>query len=141
MNVTGSPARLTACLALCALIAGCGEPDQATPAPEQPPTTRSALTTTPSAVGEPREQPARSAREQSFLQDLADHGIPTATSPDTAIEVGYGICHGLDEGNDPGRVLERIRPFTSALAAHTGGQDTAAVGRAVVDASRTHLCD
>lgn len=84
----------------------------------------------------------RSSNEQAFLDDLAGRGVATDTAADTAVEVGLGICRGIAEGADPGTVLDRFRPFTTALAARDGdgGTNAADVGRALVDASRAHLC-
>lgn len=94
---------------------------------------------TPSGTGTGAE---RSSDEQAFLDDLAGRGVATDTAADTAVEVGLGICRGIAEGADPETVLDRVRPFTTALAARDGdgGADAADVGRVLVDASRSHLC-
>lgn len=85
--------------------------------------------------------PARTGPEQDFLDQLAVFGVPTDMTADTTVEVGIGICQGIADGADTETVLDRIRPLSSAIAAHDAERDTAEVGRAIVDASRTHLCD
>lgn len=83
---------------------------------------------------------ARTEHEQEFLNDLTAFGLPTDKTADTTVEVGIGICRGITGGADTDAILDRIRPLTSAIAAHDAERDTAEVGRAIVDASRTHLC-
>lgn len=105
-----------------------------------------------SAVAEPR--PVTSAQtgardrpdprtddEQEFLAELSGFGLPTEMTAVTTIEVGVGICDGIDDGADTETILDRIRPLTSAIAAQSADLDSAGVGRAILDASRTHLCD
>lgn len=123
--------------------AGC-----ASPADEPAETTGTAAASAPGGQ-EPADTPSgtgtgaeRSSNEQAFLDDLAGRGVATDTAADTAVEVGLGICRGIAEGADPETVLDSVRPFTTALAARDGdgGADAADVGRALVDASRSHLC-
>ncbi|UVE95135.1 DUF732 domain-containing protein [Dietzia sp. B32] len=83
----------------------------------------------------------RTDEEQAFLADLSGFGLPTEMTAATTVEVGVGICRGIADGADTETILDRIRPLTSAIAAQTPDLDTAEVGRAIVDASRTHLCD
>ena len=83
---------------------------------------------------------ARTEPEQDFLVQLAAFGVPTDMTADTTVEVGIGICRGIADGADTETILDRIRPLSSAIAAHDPERDTAEVGRAIVEASRTHLC-
>lgn len=83
----------------------------------------------------------RTEKEQAFLADLSGFGLPTEMTAVTTIEVGVGICDGIDDGADTETILDRIRPLTSAIAAQSADLDSAGVGRAILDASRTHLCD
>ncbi len=83
----------------------------------------------------------RASREQAFLDDVSEVGFPVDMTADTVIEVGIGICQGIDDGADEAEVLEQIRPLTDAFAAQSPGHDDADVGRAIVEASRAHLCD
>ncbi|MGN0101768.1 MAG: DUF732 domain-containing protein [Dietzia sp.] len=85
--------------------------------------------------------PARSADERAFLTDLAGFGLPTEMTAETTLEVGLGICGGIEDGADTETILERIRPLTSAIAAQSDEWDTARVGRALIEASRARLCD
>lgn len=88
-----------------------------------------------------RDRPdPRTDDEQEFLAELSGFGLPTEMTAVTTIEVGAGICGGIADGADDETILERIRPLTSAIAAQNPDLDTAEVGRAIVDASRTHLC-
>lgn len=84
---------------------------------------------------------ARTDGEQAFLDDLAQFGLPTGMSANTTVEVGIGICLKIAEGVDDETILDQIRPLSSAIASQIEDIDTAGVGRALVDASRTHLCD
>lgn len=126
-----------------AAAAGCAspadEPAETTGAAVSAPGGQEPAGTTPSDTGSGAE---RSSNEQAFLDDLAGRGVATDTAADTAVEVGLGICRGIAEGADPETVLDSVRPFTTALAARDGdgGADAADVGRALVDASRSHLC-
>lgn len=85
--------------------------------------------------------PLRTEEERTFLADLAGLGLPTEMTAETTLEVGLGICRGIDDGADTETVLDRIRPLTSAIASQNDEWDTARVGRALIDASRAHLCD
>lgn len=85
--------------------------------------------------------PLRSGEERAFLADLAGLGLPTEMTAETTLEVGLGICRGIDDGADTETILDRIRPLTSAIASQNDEWDTAGVGRALIDASRAHLCD
>ncbi len=82
----------------------------------------------------------RSEPEQEFLGQLSALGVPTDMTADTTVEVGIGICRGLADGVETETILDRIRPLSSAIAAHHAELDSAGVGRAIVDASRAHLC-
>ncbi|MDV8001735.1 DUF732 domain-containing protein [Rhodococcus sp. IEGM 1408] len=84
--------------------------------------------------------PARTAPEQEYLDQLAAFGVPTDMTSETTVEVGLGICRGIADGADTETILDRIRPLSSAIAAQDTRRDTAEVGRAIIDASRTHLC-
>lgn len=84
---------------------------------------------------------ARTADQQAFLDDLTELGLPTGMSADTTVEVGIGICQNLDSGVDTDTILEHIRSLSSAIASQSPDHDTDRVGRAIVEASRTHLCD
>src|SRR5699024_6998665 len=83
---------------------------------------------------------ARTQDERGFLDELSRLGLPVRTAADTTVEVGNGICRTLDEGVDTVAILDGIRPISSALAAQSGERDAQEAGRALVDASRTHLC-
>ncbi|AWH91949.1 hypothetical protein A6035_06990 [Dietzia lutea] len=85
--------------------------------------------------------PLRTEEERAFLADLAGLGLPTEMTAETTLEVGLGICRGIDDGADTEMILDRIRPLTSAIASQNDEWDTAGVGRALIDASRTRLCD
>ena len=84
---------------------------------------------------------ARTDGEQAFLDDLAGFGLPTGMSANTTVEVGIGICQNIDDGTDTDTILDHIRPLSSAIAAQSAQHNTDRVGRAIVEASRTHLCD
>lgn len=84
---------------------------------------------------------SRTNDEQAFLDELTEFGLPTGMSAETTIEVGIGICLKIAEGVDDETILDQIRPLSSAIASQIEDIDTAGVGRALVDASRTHLCD
>lgn len=84
--------------------------------------------------------PARTEPEQEFLDQLTVSGVPTDMTAETTVEVGLGICRGIADGADTETILDRIRPLSSAIAAQAPERDTAEVGRAIIDASRTHLC-
>lgn len=83
---------------------------------------------------------ARTDGEQAFLDDLTQFGLPTGMSADTTVEVGIGICQNIDGGADTDTILDHIRPLSSAIASQSADHDTDRVGRAIVEASRTHLC-
>jgi hypothetical protein len=61
-------------------------------------------------------------------------------SAETIVEVGIGVCRGEADGADTETILDRLRPLTGAIAAQEPELDTTEVGRAIVEASRTHLC-
>jgi hypothetical protein len=139
---TSGLSRITATLAgglvVAGLGAGCAGPGDE-PAPDA--TTKGQVAASaPGAAdaGAPAEAD-RSRDEKEFLDDLSGRGVPTDLARDTAVEVGLGICRGIAEGADADAVLERLRPLTSALAAQ-GDADATEVGRAFLDASRSHLC-
>ena len=83
----------------------------------------------------------RSRVEQEFLDELSGFGFPTDMTASTTVEVGIGICQGIADGADDDTILDRIRPLTGAIAAQDPERDSAEVGRSLIDASRTHLCD
>ncbi len=83
----------------------------------------------------------RSASEQAFLDDLTEFGLPTGMSADTTVEVGLGICDTIADGAGTDVILTHIRPLSSAIASQSAEHDSDRVGRAIVEASRTHLCD
>lgn len=83
----------------------------------------------------------RTTHQQTFLDDVAGFGFPTDMTADTIIEVGIGICQGIADGADDATILERIHPLTSAIAAQNADYDPSDLGRAILEASRTHLCD
>lgn len=82
----------------------------------------------------------RTVHEQTFLDEVAGYGFPTDMTADTVVEVGVGICQGLAEGADDATIIERIRPLTSAIAAQNADRGPADLGRAILEASRAHLC-
>lgn len=83
---------------------------------------------------------ARTNSERAFLVELTEFGLPTGMSADTTVEVGVGICQNIDDGVDTDTILDHIRPLSSAIATQSTDHDTDRVGRAIVEASRTHLC-
>ena len=142
--MTRSPARIATATALFTLVAAGSGCATATDAVVQTP---HAKTAEAGAVGEDgapaggARGPARTEGERHFLDDLAAFGLPTEMTAATTVEVGIGICEGIADGADDETILDRIRPLTSAMAAQDSGRDTAEVGRAIVDASRAHLCE
>lgn len=140
--MTGIRSRLLAASPLVAaavVVGACGT------ATEEPASTMSAAAVPDSVTSTQSAAPARidtrTDAEREFLADLSGVGLPTEMTAATTIEVGFGICRGIADGADTETVLDRIRPLTSAIAAQSPDLDSAAVGRAIVDASRTHLCD
>lgn len=83
----------------------------------------------------------RSPAEQEFLDELSGSGFPTDMTASTTVEVGIGICQSIADGADDDTILDRIRPFTGAIAAQDPERDSSEVGRSFIDSSRTHLCD
>ncbi|GAA1052587.1 MULTISPECIES: DUF732 domain-containing protein [Dietzia] len=136
--------RIPAAVALCAVLAvggGCGPAEEATDRTVRAETTgqgAEAEAGGPAAVG-PRG-PARNGSEQDFLDDLTAFGLPTEMTAATTVEVGIGICRSISDGSDTETILDHLRPLTSAIAAQDPERDTAEVGRAIIDASRAHLC-
>ena len=127
-------------VALTAMAVGaCG-----TPAPDTADATPAAAPgTTVAAGGSSDRTPApvnRTESERAFLDELVGSGLPADLTADTTVEVGIGICRGIADGVDTESVLDHLRPLTSAIAAQSSGRDTAEVGRALIEASRTHLC-
>ena len=131
-----APALITLALALTA--GGCGHAD------EKP----VGDTSSSSTSGSERDQatrpvPApevRTDNEQAFLDELTEFGLPTGMSADTTVEVGIGICQNIDDGAGTDTILDHIRPLSSAIATQSADHDTDRVGRAIVAASRAHLC-
>lgn len=122
--------------------AGCTTPDDATEcAVAQDTPSAPSGTTDPGRDGDTGTTQPRPSGERAYLDSLSQQGLPGQTAVGTTVEVGLGICQSLSEGADTSTILDRIRPLTSALAAQTGAPDTEELGRAFVDASRTHLCD
>lgn len=141
MTLTGPRGLVTAtAAALTVFVAGCGAPEGEAPhASAQQATTQTDGSTVQEHDATPSE-PARTRDEQAFLDDLTQMGVPTDSAADTTVEVGIGICSGISEGTDTDEILDRIQPITGALAAQTGQLDTQEVGRALIEASQTHLC-
>ncbi|HMT48898.1 DUF732 domain-containing protein [Dietzia sp. UBA5065] len=134
-----SPQRMavvSVCLALAAGATGCGAASESTGATEVAGTVAQAQAGSADTAAEP----IRTNSETHFLDELTAIGIPTGMSADTTVEVGIGICRSIAHGAGLETILDRIRPLTSAIAAQDTRLDTAEVGRAIVDASRTHLC-
>lgn len=139
MRILSGRALVAPLLVVVALTAGgCGHTEEqtagtaesSTAETERDQVTRRALATEP-----------RTASEQAFLDDLTEFGLPTGMSADTTVEVGIGICRNIDDGADTDTILDHIRPLSSAVASQSADHDTDRVGRAIVEASRTHLCD
>lgn len=130
-------------LATAVSVGACGA-DNGENSPEQAETTTGPDT---SAAGNSEASsradaaPQRTATEREFLEELSDFGFPTGMTASTTVEVGIGICQSIADGADDETILDGIRPLTSAIAAQDPEMDTAEVGRGLVDASRTHLCD
>lgn len=140
--MTITPARVTAVATLALALAGCAQDPASGPAPESTTTTtEGSPADTGRADGATGARDVRSRTEQAFINDLSRMGLRTDTAVDTTVEVGVGICGSLAEGEEPDVILDRLRPLTSALAAQHSDKDTDAVGRALVEASRAHLCD
>ena len=134
-----------ASMALAAVVAvgACGADDGAQ-APEQAETTTGPDTSaagSSEASSRAEAVPRRTATERDFLDELSGFGFPTDMTASTTVEVGIGICQSIADGADDDTILDSIRPLTSAIAAQDPEMDTAEVGRGLVDASRTHLCD
>lgn len=139
--LTGRALVVPAILALGLTVGGCGH------AEEQATNTWDSLTaenerdevaTPPSLAPTPE---ARSGDAQAFLDELTEFGLPTGLSADTTVEVGLGICQNIHDGVDTDTILDHLRPLSSAVATQSADHDTDRVGRAIVDASRSHLCD
>lgn len=140
MTLTGPRALIpVAVLAMTVFAAGCGAPEDTPATSSQGITTQEDVSTAQQPDETPSE-PVRTRDEQAFLDDLTRLGVPTDSAAGTTVEVGIGICRGISEGAGADEILDHIRPITSALAARTGGRDANEVGRALVDASRAHLC-
>lgn len=141
MISTGPRALASAAVLAAAVFAtACAAPEDVPVKTAQRTTAQDEVTTTTTEQSETPSEPARTRDEQAFLDDLTQRGVPTDSAADTTVEVGIGICRGLSDGTNPDEILNHIRPLTSALAAQTGDRDTGEVGRALVDASRAHLC-
>ncbi len=139
--MTAARAASAVAAALVLLTTGCGAPDQDEQADDAVPAVTSATggSTAPSADDGGKDV-ARTQDERGFLDELSRLGLPARTAADTTVEVGNGICRTLDEGVDTVAILDGIRPISSALAAQSGERDAQEAGRALVDASRAHLC-
>lgn len=127
----------TAVLALALAVTGCGQ------APGEPADTvadspSTALDHTDHRTPAPE---VRSDSEQAFLEDLTEFGLPAGLSSDTTVEVGLGICENIADGAGTDVILTHIEPLSSAIASQSAEHDSDRVGRAIVEASRTHLCD
>lgn len=101
---------------------------------------------TVSAEASPASAPAAtpsqwSPAEQEFLDELSGFGFPTDMTASTTVEVGIGICQSIGDGADDDTILDRIQPFTSAIAAQNPERESAEVGHMLIDASRARLCD
>lgn len=140
-----NPLRISAASALFALVAvstGCAPADDATDRTVRAETAgQGADTAEREPDGGGARGPARNGDEQAFLDDLTSIGLPTEMTAATTVEVGIGICRSIADGADTDTILDRIRPLTSAIAAQDAERDTTEVGRAIIDASRAHLCD
>ena len=139
MRILSERALVAPLLMVLALTAGgCGRA-------EEPPTGTSDSPTSETERDQGARQAlapeARTDGEQAFLDDLAQFGLPTGMSANTTVEVGIGICQSIDDGADTDTILEHIRPLSSAIAARSADHDTDRVGRAIVEASRSQLCD
>ncbi|MBB1030818.1 hypothetical protein G6027_07920 [Dietzia sp. SLG310A2-38A2] len=136
--------RISASSALCALLAvstGCAPADEDTDRTVRAETAGQGIE---AAAEEPADGntrgPARNGSEQDFLDDLTAFGLPPEMTAATTVEVGIGICRGISDGADTDTILDHLRPLTSSIAAQDPERDTAEVGRALIDASRAHLC-
>lgn len=127
-----------ALLALTLALGACGHAEEpaATTVPSPAPASARDEVTRPAPSPE-----ARTDSEQAFLDELTEFGLPTGMSADTTVEVGIGICENIDDGVDTETILDHIRPLSTAIATQSADHDTDRVGRAIVEASRTHLCD
>ncbi|MDX2357235.1 DUF732 domain-containing protein [Dietzia sp. PP-33] len=143
--MSGNPRHIVAATTLSALLAVSAACGGAEVAPERTVRAETAGQTTdvsgPAPTSSSATSPVRDGSEQHFLDDLAAFGLPTGMTAATTVEVGIGICRSIADGADTETILDRIRPLTSAIAAQDPERDTAEVGRAIVDASRAHLCD
>jgi hypothetical protein len=139
MRIVSKRAGLSALLlALALTAAGCAQADES---PTGLQADAPAAVSTPSQAADPTAAPpVRTDREQAFLDELAEFGLPTGMSADTTVEVGIGICRNIAEGAETEMILDHIRPLSSAIATQSAGHDTDEVGRAIVEASRTRLC-
>ncbi|AWH95278.1 DUF732 domain-containing protein [Dietzia psychralcaliphila] len=139
-----NPLRISAASALFALMAvsaGCAAADEVPDRTVKAETAgQGAATSESEPVDGSARGPARNGSEQEFLDDLTAFGLPTEMTAATTVEVGIGICRSITDGADTDTILDRIRPLTSAIAAQDAERDTAEVGRAIIDASRAHLC-
>lgn len=125
-------------LALALAVSACGHTEvQPTNIPASPTSGSEHDEVTPPAPA----PEVRTDDEQAFLDELTGLGLPTGMSADTTVEVGLGICQKIDDGVDTGTILDHIRPLSSAIATQSADHDTDRVGRAIVEASRAHLCD
>lgn len=136
-----SPARVTAVATLAVVLTGCATDTASDAGPDHTTTAEERSTDAAAGATEAESRDVRTRAEQAFVNDLSRRGLPTHTAADTTVEVGVGICRSLAEGEEPAVILDRLRPLTSALAAQHSDKDTDGVGRALVDASRSHLCD
>lgn len=127
---------------LLALAVTAGACTQAEETPSQPTTQAPPAVSSSSTVSETAAPPEeRTDGEREFLDELAEFGLPTGMSAETTVEVGIGICESIAGGADTDTILDHIRPLSSAIASQSDDHDTDRVGRAIVEASRTHLCD
>lgn len=142
--MTFSPARIAAATALFTLVAagsGCTSAQESAEPTSNADTVVADPAVADRAPAGAERGPTRTEDERQFLDELTAFGLPTEMTAATTVEVGIGICQGIDDGADVETILDRIRPLTSAIAAQDSDRDTAEVGRAIVDASRAHLCD
>lgn len=127
--------------ALVVVTSGCASPEPAEQADGgEPPSTTRAEQSTGHRADDDGHEVVRTQDEQGYLEELSRLGLPARTAADTTVEVGIGICRTIADGADTDTILDGIRPLSSALAAQSGERDTQEAGRALVDASRAHLC-
>lgn len=126
-------------LALVFSVAACAQAeDPAREAATHEPASSSSAAETPAPQPEPEQ---RTDSERQFLDELTGFGLPTGMSAETTIEVGIGICESIADGATTDTILDHIRPLSSAIAAQSDDHDNNRVGLAIVEASRSHLCD